>query len=144
MEYTPLTMTAPLPIYLAKAEENLRGEEREFAQGRYNNAANRRYYACFQAAVGALHHAGMAPRGGRSDWGHAYVQAEFVGRVIHRRRLYPSPLRQVLARNLTLRHTADDALDLVTQTQAAWVLQRTQDFLAAIREQVHAHESGTT
>ena len=80
MEYTPLTMTDPLPIYLTRAEESLRGMENEFAQGCYNHAANRCYYACFQAAVGALHHAGMAPRGGRSDWGPAFVQAEFVGR----------------------------------------------------------------
>jgi hypothetical protein len=64
--------------------------------------------------------------------------------LIHRRRLYPTSLRQVLARNLTLRHTADYAPDLVTQTQVARALQRTQDFLTAIREQVRAHESGTT
>ena len=76
--------------------------------------------------------------------GHAFVQAEFVGRLNRRRRLYPAALRQVLARNLTLRHTADDAPDLVTQPQAARALQRTQDFLAAIREQVRVHESGTT
>ena len=91
----------------------------------------------------ALRHAGVAPRGGRSEWGHAFVQAEFVGRLIHRRRLYPATLRQVLARNLTLRHTADYAPDLVSQTQAARALQRTRDFLAAIREQVRAHESRT-
>src|SRR5262245_6759041 len=131
-------------IYLTKAEESLRGAESEFAQGRYNNAANRCYYACFQAAVVALHHAGLAPRGGRTEWGHAFVQAEFVGRLIHRRRLYPTSLRQVLARNLTLRHTADYAPDLVTQPQVTRALQRTQDFLTAIREQVRAHESGTT
>jgi uncharacterized protein (UPF0332 family) len=86
----------------------------------------------------------MTPRGGRSEWGHAFVQAEFVGRLIHRRRLYPAELRQVLARNLTLRHTADYAQDLVTQTRAARALQRTQNFLTAIRQQVRAHESGTT
>jgi hypothetical protein len=72
------------------------------------------------------------------------VQAEFVGRLIHRRRLYSTSFRQVLGRNLTLRHTADYAPDLVTQTQAARALQRTQDFLTAIREQVRAHESETT
>jgi uncharacterized protein (UPF0332 family) len=132
------------PIYLTKAEESLRGAESEFAQGRYNNVANRCYYACFQAAVVALHHAGLAPRGGRTEWGHAFVQAEFVGRLIHRRRLYPTTLRQVLARNLTLRHTADYAPDLVSQIQAARALQRTRDFLIAIREKVRAHESGTT
>src|SRR5262245_33651301 len=144
LEYTPLTMTDSLPIYLTKAEESLQGAASEFAQGRYNNAANRCYYACFQAAVAALHHASIAPRGGRSEWGHAFVQAEFVGRMIHRRRLYSTSLRQVLARNLTLRHTADYALDLVTQPQVTRALQRTQDFLTAIREQVRAHESGTT
>jgi hypothetical protein len=58
--------------------------------------------------------------------------------------VYPTALHQVLARNLTLRHTADYAPDLVTQTQAARALQRTQDFLAAIREQMCAHETGTT
>jgi hypothetical protein len=72
------------------------------------------------------------------------VQAQLVGRLIYRRRLYPTSLRQVLGRNLTLRHTADYAPDPVTQTQAARALQRTRDFLAAIRQQVRAHESGTT
>ena len=82
--------------------------------------------------------------GGRCEWGHAFVQAEFVGRLIHQRRLYPTSFRQALARHLTLRHTADYAPDLVTQIQAARALQRTQDFLAVIREQVRTHESGTT
>jgi len=132
------------PIYLTKAKESLRGAESEFAQGRYNNATNRCYYACFQAAVAALHHTGLVPGGSRSDWGRAFVQAEFVGRLIHRHRLCPTSLRQVLARNLTLRHTADYTPDLVTQTQAARALQRAQGFLAVIREQVRAHESGTT
>jgi len=77
-------MTDSWPIYLTKAEESLRGAASEFTQGRYNNAANRCDYACFQAAVAALHHAGLAPRGDRTEWGHAFVQAEFVGRLIHR------------------------------------------------------------
>lgn len=60
-------MIDPLPMYLTKAEESLRGAEREFARSRYNHAANRCYDACFQAAVAALHYVGMAPRGGRSE-----------------------------------------------------------------------------
>ena len=103
--------------------------------------ANRCYYACFQAAVAALHQAGITPRGNRSDWGHAFVQAEFVGRLINRRQLYPAELRQVLARHITLRHTADYAPEMVPQTQAVRTLQRTRDFLTAIREKVNAHES---
>ena len=72
-------------LYLIKAEESLLGAESEFTHGRYNNVAHRCYYACFQAAVAALHQAGVYPRGSRSDWGHAFVQAEFVGRLINRR-----------------------------------------------------------
>lgn len=64
-------------VYWAKAEESLAGAESEFAQGRYNNCANRCYYACFQAAIVALLRAGVLPRGGQ--WEHAYVQGEFVG-----------------------------------------------------------------
>jgi hypothetical protein len=67
-----------------------------------------------------------------------------IGRLIHRRRLYSTSIRQVLGRNLTLRHTAAYTPDVVRQTQAGRALQRTQDFLAAIREQVRAHESETT
>lgn len=132
-------MSEPFRIFLTKAEESLLGAESEFTQGRDNNSANRCYYACFQAAIAALQHAGIGPHGGQSAWGHAFVQAEFVGRLINQRKRYPERLRQVLARHLTLRHTADYASDTVTRLQAARALQRTQDFLAAIREQVNAH-----
>jgi uncharacterized protein (UPF0332 family) len=40
-------------IYLEKAEESLAGAESELANGRYNNCANRCYYACFVRRVGA-------------------------------------------------------------------------------------------
>ena len=51
-------------LYLTKAEESLRGAESEYTQGRYNNTANRCYYACFQAAIAALSHDQMGRRGG--------------------------------------------------------------------------------
>ena len=75
------------------------------------------------------------------EWGHALVQAEFVGQLINRRGQYPPSLRQVLARNLTLRPTADYAPDQVTERQASRSLQRTRDFVAAVRDKVSAHES---
>src|SRR5687767_6597204 len=49
--------------YLAKARESLVGAESEHAARRYNNAANRCYYACYQAAVAALTNAGVHPLG---------------------------------------------------------------------------------
>jgi uncharacterized protein (UPF0332 family) len=132
-------MGEPGRIYLAKVEEGLLGAESEFAQGRYNNSANRCYYACFQAAIAALYDADIRPRSGASAWSHTFVQAEFVGRLINQRKLYPVQLRQVLARHLTLRHTADYAPDMVTQAQAARALQRSRAFLDAVQKKVNMH-----
>jgi len=128
-------MSAPGLQSLTKAEESLQGAESECGHGRYNNTANRCYYACFQAAIAALSQASIRPRGGVA-WGYAFVQAAFVGQLINQRQRYPAALRQVLARNLILRHRADYAEDTVTQVQAARALQRTRDFLAAIRQEV--------
>lgn len=118
-------------IFLQKAEESLAGAESEFANGRYNNCANRSYYACFQAAIAALIRAGIQPRG--VQWGHDFVQAEFVGQLINRRKLYPAALRDALVRNLGLRQTADYRKDQVTHTQASRALRRAREFVSAVR-----------
>ena len=135
LAYT-LTAMSERSVYLAKAEESLLGAASELAQGRYNNSVNRAYYACFQAAIAALQHASISPRGGQSGWAHAYVQAEFVGRLIHQRKQYPDRLRQVLARQLTLRHLADYAPEMMTYLHASRAVQRAHDFLAVIRAEV--------
>lgn len=138
MAYTLMAMSEP-SVYLAKAEESLLGATSELAQGRYNNSVNRAYYACFQAAIAALQHVSIGPRGSQSGWAHAYVQAEFVGRLIHQRKQYPERLRQVLARHLTLRHLADYAPEMVTYLQASRAVQRAQDFVTVIRVEVTPH-----
>lgn len=118
-------------LFLEKAEESLAGAESEFANGRYNNTANRCYYACFQAAIAALVAAGVRARG--REWGHAFVQAQFAGELIHRRKQYPAQLRDTLGRNLLLRQTADYGPGRVTQTEASRALRRTREFVAAIQ-----------
>jgi uncharacterized protein (UPF0332 family) len=119
-------------IFLDKAQESLAGAQSEFVNGRYNNCANRCYYACFQAAITALLIAGIRPRG--EQWGHEFVQAQFNGQLIYRRKLYPTELRAVLERNYTLRRKADYEADLLTQTEANRALQRTRGFVQAIAE----------
>lgn len=64
--------------------------------GRYNNCANRCYYACFQAAIAALQDAGIRPTG--PQWSHAYVPSQFDGVLIYRRKRYPTELRGILER----------------------------------------------
>ena len=118
-------------IYLAKAKESLDGAESEFANGRYNSCANRCYYACFQAAIAALLHAGIRPVG-TAEWGHAFVQREFVGQLINRCKLYPGSLRDVLARTSLVREKADYDSEHISEVQAARVLRRAREFVRAV------------
>lgn len=85
-------------VFLAKARESLAGAGSEFINGRYNNAANRSYYACFQAAIAALDIAGVHRPAGSEGWSHGFVQAQFVGILVNRRKVYAPELRDVLSR----------------------------------------------
>lgn len=120
-------------IFLAKAEECLEGAESEFANRRYNNCANRCYYACFQAAVHALWNVGVRPPGRLGQWGHDFVQAQFNGQLLNRRKLYPSHLRNALRETYALREIADYKMDHVTELRAARALRKATDFVEAVR-----------
>jgi uncharacterized protein (UPF0332 family) len=117
--------------FLLKATESLLGAESEFTNRRYNNSANRSYYACFQAALAALLSAGIKPT--RQTITHTFVQAQFVGQLVNRRKLYPSALRDTLSRNLELRHEADYRVRQVNETQATRALRRARQLVEAIR-----------
>jgi uncharacterized protein (UPF0332 family) len=119
--------------YLAKAEESLAGAESEHAAGRYNNCANRCYYAAFQAAIAALIRAGVAPRGTRTEWGHDFVQAEFA-RLIARRKLYSAEHRSTLTVLMNLREQADYRPNRVSVREASQVLRATRQFVAMMHE----------
>jgi uncharacterized protein (UPF0332 family) len=122
------------PVLLDKARESLAGAESEFVNERYNNAANRAYYAVFQAAVVALERAGIRPRG--DEWSHAFVPAQFDGQLINRRKLYPADLRGVVGRTYLLRQTADyHDVDVVSRTQAERALRHTRRFVQAVLDQ---------
>lgn len=117
--------------FLEKAEESLSGAASELINGQFNNCASRCYFACFQAAVHALTREGIRPRGER--WEHAFVQAQFAGELVNRRKRYPAELRDTLIRNQILRRQADYEQDRVTEVQAARALGRAREFLEAIR-----------
>jgi uncharacterized protein (UPF0332 family) len=122
-------------VFLAKAEESLAGAESEFTNRRYNNVANRCYYAVFQAGIYALSRAGIRPPGGpTAEWGHALVQRQFVGELINRRHLYPTELRAILRDNQMLRQRGDYEIQHVSQTQALRALRRSRQFIDAIQQ----------
>lgn len=128
-----MTRVEQINAFLAKDGRSLAGAESEFINDRYDNCANRCYYACFQAAVSALSREGIEPKGTSGRWDHGFVQAQFVGQLINRRKVYPVELRDVLSRTVILRRVADYTLQYVTQIEAFRALRRTRAFLEAIQ-----------
>ena len=112
-------------VYQTKATASLLTAESEFVIGRYNSCANRSYYSCFQAAIAALLRKGIGARGDR--WGHDYVQAQFAGQLVNRRKRYDPGLRRVLADNQALRDQADCHTRLLKKSER-WSTRRPNPF----------------
>lgn len=129
--------SSPDDPYLEKAERSLLGAESEAIQARHDNAVNRAYYACFQAAIAALRREGIRPSG--DLWGHDFVESRFVGQLINRRHRFPTALRSVLADLRLLRQRADYAAATVTSAEADRALRRARALVAA----VHVEQGGT-
>lgn len=126
-------MEADCLAYLSKATESLTSAESEFANGRYNSCANRCYYAMFQAAVAALIAAGVRPVNVKEQWGHDFVQAQFAGLLIRRRKLYPSALSPLLFDTLKTRQTADYDTDMVSRKAVERALRDAKLFVATVK-----------
>jgi uncharacterized protein (UPF0332 family) len=127
-------MIDPSAVFLEKAQASLAGAESEAANARYDNCANRAYYACFQAAVAALLRAGIQPANLQGRLSHSTVPSQFVGQLINRRKLYPAALQDTLPRTYQLRQAADYTDDLTTETQAVRALRRAREFVSAVLE----------
>jgi len=127
-----MTTDIIIQTFWAKALENIDSAGSELTNRRYNACANRAYYAVFHAAIVALVQAGIRPPG--DQWGHAFVQAQFAGQLVTRRKVYPAELRDTLPRLAELRERADYGLAHISQTQAQRALRRAQQFLDAIQE----------
>ena len=119
-------------LYRLKARTSLAGALSELEQRRFDNAANRAYYACFQAAIAALIEAQIGSVSGPGTWDHAVVQARFVGDLINRRKQYAADLRDTLSVTIRLRHKADYQYDSVTADQAVRAVRRAARFVEEI------------
>jgi len=125
-----MTTQQPRPVYWTKARENLASAQSEYINGRYNAAANRAYYGSFHAAIVALLDAGLPARTG--TWGHGYVQAQFAGQLITRRKLFDAEFRDTLTVLFELRTKADYDQALVTQREAGRAVRYAEALLDAI------------
>jgi uncharacterized protein (UPF0332 family) len=136
VEDTKGAPVAEVRTYLTKAAESLMSAQIDFTAARYNSCANRAYYACFQAAVAALLAAGIRPASPRGEWSHEFVQSQFNGLLIMRRKRYPAALRRVLRDTMAVRDKADYTPASVSARVASRVLQAAQAFVQAIQETV--------
>ena len=121
-------MNQEVEPYLSKARESLSGAQSELANARYNNAANRAYYASYQAAIVAMIRAGIM----RSFWSHDEVQALFAGQLIGRRKLYPSAMRSVLNELSVLRTRGDYEVRTVSRSAAEHAVRDAEHFLGRL------------
>lgn len=129
-------MDADSLAYLDKAIESLAGAESEYANNRYNNCANRCYYAMFQAAIAALIAAGIRPAGVRAQWEHEFVQARFAGVLVKRRKLYRAELVAAFDPVQAARLAADYSLSSVSKKEAGRGLDRARMFVTDVKEKL--------
>jgi uncharacterized protein (UPF0332 family) len=122
--------------YLDKAIESLVGAESEYANRRYNNCANRCYYAVFQAAIAALIAAGIQPAGARVQWEHEFVQARFAGVLIKQRKLYQADLAPLFAQVQRARLAADYRPASIGSAEAERVLRKARTIVFAVQEKL--------
>ncbi len=121
--------------WLVKAEQSLRGAESEFANQRYDNAANRAYYACFHAAIAALIDAGVLTVEGGKTPSHAFVQSAFARELIHRRKSVPSELTSTLLDLLFLRQQADYSSIPLNDVRVKRALDKAKMLVGIVRRQ---------
>lgn len=125
-------MIEPGGTYLDKARESVAGTRAEYESERYNNAANRSYYAVFQAAIFALQSEGIRLPGGGTEWSHSFVDSQFSGLLVNRRHRYETSLRDVIPEHRKLREDADYASRPVNAVRASRAVQRAERFVAAV------------
>jgi uncharacterized protein (UPF0332 family) len=118
--------------YLRKARESLASAKADARAKRYNSAANRAYYAAFQAAVAALIH--WRVRAAETDWEHRFVAAEFSGRLILRRKVFVREFATTLPRLFQLRIRADYRPVETSSRAAAYAVRGADAFVSNVSE----------
>jgi uncharacterized protein (UPF0332 family) len=122
-------------VYLSKALASLAGAELQLAHQLFNNAVNRAYYACYQAAVAALVAEGVDPDL-ENFWPHDVVHAQFAHLLVDTRRRYPSALRATLKAVFDERLKADYEPDVIGHDTAVEAVRRAREFVNAVADEV--------
>lgn len=118
--------------FMDKARENLAAAEICLENNLFNASANRAYYAGFHAAVCAL----MA-RGIKKDkLDHKWVQAEFCGRLIKRRKVYPAKVKAHLMDMQNIRNLADYKMQKIGRNTARKQLLMARELISLVGKEL--------
>jgi len=115
--------------YLRKARESLASAQADVRAKRYNSAANRAYYAAFQAVVAALVWQSIRPTGA---WQHKFVTNQFSGKLVRRRKVIPSGLASTIDGLFRTRVKADYESEDVSQIDAQSALRHAIRFVEEV------------
>jgi uncharacterized protein (UPF0332 family) len=122
-------------VYLVKAEQCLAGAQLAVDHGQYNNAANRAYYAAFQAAIAVLAAAGVIPPTPRY-WSHDFVLREYCRRAVPRGAAFLPGSASALKALQDERLKADYETELLGRASGERALALARQFLAAVRQRL--------
>jgi uncharacterized protein (UPF0332 family) len=134
-------LTTEAERFLRKARESLASAKADVRAKRYNSAANRAYYACFQAAVAALIENGVRPS---HDWEHRFVASEFSGKLIKRRKLFASEFSSTLSELFDTRVTADYEAEAISAKHALRAMDRAERLVGATEGKMTTKRIGET
>jgi uncharacterized protein (UPF0332 family) len=117
--------------YLRKARESLASAQADVRGKRYNSAANRAYYASFQAAVAALISQDIRPE---RNWEHHFVAGQFSGKLIWRRKVFSAEFKDTLSELFDVRIDADYGPDPVSATKSERSVRTAERFLKGVED----------
>jgi len=118
--------------FFYKAKDNLNVAQWCFENGYYDACANRAYYAALQAAVAALADKGIK----RDRIDHKWVQAEFAGKLVKSRKIYPTKLKSYLPDMQMVRDDADYSDENVSRKLASGQLSKAREMLTMIGKEL--------
>ncbi|MGQ9627668.1 MAG: HEPN domain-containing protein [Anaerolineae bacterium] len=122
----------------SKAKESLQASEICFEQSLYNSAANRAYYAMFQAIAVALDKAGF----GKKQWSHEGLQSTFSIALTRQRKIYPGNFTTYLCNALVQRNLADYADVDISKKRVKRMLEWPRKIVAKVEEVISYEDAG--
>ncbi len=117
--------------FLQKAGKNLEAARLCFENGFYDAAANRAYYAAFQAAVAALAQHGLT----KDRLDHEWVQSQTSIRLIRQAKICPDKIKSYLSKMQSVRNIADYEPKSIGKKVARRQISKAEEMISVIQKE---------